>query len=115
MDVRYRVIKSFNDETNRDIPFRETITSDLSGGGMRLLLNEKLEPGTYLECQLFTGTDRNIRFFGKVVRFEYTGSGGKYRYAAGIAYADIDEKEREEVIKYIFEEQRKLLKKGWNR
>ncbi len=115
VDVRYRVIKSISDDDNCDIPFRKTITSDLSGGGIRLLLDEKIDPGTYLECELFTETDRKIRFFGKVVRFEHIGSGGKYRYAAGVAYVDIDEKEREDVIKYIFEEQRKLLKKGWNR
>lgn len=115
VDVRYRVVRSFGDGDDSDSPFRKTITSDLSGGGIRLLLDERLEPGTYLECELLTEGDRKIRFYGKVVRFEYTGTGGKYRYAAGVAYVDIDEREREEVIKYIFKEQRKLLKKDWNR
>lgn len=115
VDVRYRVINPSDNGRNSDIPFRKTITSDLSGGGIRLLLDEKLKPGTYLECELFSETDRKIRFYGKVVRFEYVESEGKYRYAAGIAYVDIDENDREEVIRYIFSEQRKLLKKGWNR
>ncbi|HEY8349316.1 MAG TPA: PilZ domain-containing protein [Clostridia bacterium] len=115
VDVRYRVVSSFYSGSNSDIPFRKTITSDLSGGGIRLLLDEKLGPGTYLECELFSETDRKIRFYGKVVRFENVESQGKYRYAAGVAYVDIDEKDREEVIRYIFSEQRKLLKKGWNR
>lgn len=112
VDVRYRVVRSFDDELNWDIPFRKTITGDLSGGGLRLLLDERLEPGSYVECELFGEDDRKVRFYGKVVRFEYTGDAGRYRYAAGVAYVDIDENERETVIKYIFSEQRKLLKKG---
>ncbi|MDI9499722.1 MAG: PilZ domain-containing protein [Acetivibrionales bacterium] len=112
LDVKYRVLRSLKDRNNSEIPFRKTITSDMSGGGIRILLDERLEPGTYVECELFGENNQKIRFFGKIVRFERTGDAGRYRYATGVAYVDIDEKEREAVIKYIFREQRKLLRKG---
>ena len=111
-DIMYRVVETFGNARRSDIPFRKTITGDLSGGGIRLLLDERLEPGAYIECELFSEDEQKVRFFGKVVRFEHTGNAGRYRYAAGIAYVDIEEKDRDAVIRYIFNEQRKLLRKG---
>ena len=39
---------------------------------------------------------------------------GRFHYEAGIEFIDISELEREKVISFIFDSQRKMLKKGWS-
>ncbi len=112
MEVRYRLLGAFNSRNNDDIPFRTTMANDLSGGGIRLLLDEKLDPGTLVECELFGEQTRAVKFRGVVVRYDDTDNGGQYKYTAGIAYIDIEDADREAVIRYIFREQRRLLSKG---
>jgi len=111
IEVRYRIV-STDEEMGEDSQFRTTMASDLSGGGVRLLLDEKLEPGTLVECELQNVQTGDVWFRGVVVRFEDTGNTGRYKYTAGVAYIDIDENDREAVIRYIFNEQRRLIKKG---
>ncbi|HBW59250.1 MAG TPA: pilus assembly protein PilZ, partial [Thermoanaerobacter sp.] len=50
-----------------------------------------------------------ITVSGKVVRYEELLEKG---YEIGVCYVDIDEKVREKIISYIFEEQRKSRQKG---
>ncbi|HAA63659.1 MAG TPA: pilus assembly protein PilZ [Thermoanaerobacter sp.] len=101
------------------IPFTYTISGgeedkvykgliqDISGGGLRCKVDKKLEVGTIINC-VFT-LDQEITVSGKVVRYEELLEKG---YEIGVCYVDIDEKVREKIISYIFEEQRKSRQKG---
>lgn len=101
------------------IPFTYTISGgeedkvykgliqDISGGGLRCKVDKKLEVGTIINC-VFT-LDQEITVSGKVVRYEELLEKG---YEIGLCYVDIDEKVREKIISYIFEEQRKSRQKG---
>ena len=101
------------------IPFTYTISGgeedkvykgliqDISGGGLRCKVDKKLEVGTIINC-VFT-LDQEIIISGKVVRYEELLEKG---YEIGLCYVDIDEKVREKIISYIFEEQRKSRQKG---
>ncbi|AEM78796.1 flagellar brake protein [Thermoanaerobacter wiegelii] len=101
------------------IPFTYTISGgeedkvykgliqDISGGGLRCKVDKKVEVGTIINC-VFT-LDQEITVSGKVVRYEELLEKG---YEIGLCYVDIDEKVREKIISYIFEEQRKSRQKG---
>jgi len=109
LPVNYRVIESVNMKSNHE--YMETVTRDLSGGGLCMRLKEPVEINKYLECEL--NLPDKIKFIGKVVRLtEYETLQGPYKYEIGVSFVRIDEAMREKVISYIFQEQRRLLKKG---
>ena len=110
--INYRVIDSLNDSVNEEIKLNKTITSDISGGGLCLLLEEAIESGKIVECRINTAPNKVVRFYGKVVKCEKRKFEGKFKYEAGVIYTKIEYKDREEIVKYIFSEQRKLRKKG---
>ncbi len=110
--VRFRVVGSMNDQANENIPFRSTIASNLSGGGLCLLLEEKMEVGELIECEISPEENKVIKFYGKVIRYQKSELDTKLKYEAGIVYIKINNNDREAVVKFIFNEQRKLRKKG---
>ncbi|MCR4434479.1 MAG: flagellar brake protein [Clostridiales bacterium] len=110
--VQYRIVSSYHSEQNGDEPFINAVTKDLSGGGLCIVSKDKIELDKILECQLTLGSDETIKFFGKVIRVVRREDKGNCKYEVGVAFRKIDQKDRESVIKHIFEEQRKLRKKG---
>ena len=112
LPVKFRVVESMNEMVNESIQFRKTIADNLSGGGICLLLEDKLDVGKLVECEITTGEKKEVKFFGKVIRYEKSELEGKFKYEAGIVYIKINNNDREAVVKYIFNEQRKLRKKG---
>lgn len=112
IELKYLVIDTTANNRYGDAPRKRALVDNLSGGGICLLLDEKINAGHIIECELFADQDRKIRFFGNVVRFEEIEKEGRYKYRAGIAYINISDSDREAIIRYIFNEQRKLLEKG---
>lgn len=110
--VQYKQVDTFNAEENSDIPYKKTIANNLSGGGINLFMEEKLEVGSILQCEIVTEQSKKIKFFGKILRYDESGIEGKFKYQAGIAYIQIDNNDREAVVQYIFREQQKLRKRG---
>lgn len=110
--ILFRVVASMNSEVNEKIPFIKTITRDLSGGGLCILLEEKVELNAQVECELMVNNSRSVKFFGKVTKSSKRDPEEKYKFEIGVSIKKIDYKDREAVIGFIFEEQRKLRKKG---
>lgn len=110
--VDYRVVDPDNPKGNDEIPFKKALTNNLSGGGIGILLDEKLDIGSTVECILKTDESSQLRFIGSVKRYEEREIKGKIKYLTGIAYIRINEKDREAVIKFIFNEQRKMRRRG---
>ncbi|AVX20750.1 MULTISPECIES: flagellar brake protein [Carboxydocella] len=93
-----------------DITGTDTVTKDISGGGVRIEIPQPLELGTELELHLKLPKDKIIAV-GKVVRclpLEKPKKG----YNIGIQFTIIEERDRDKIIKYIFDRQRELRKKG---
>ncbi|HHX17261.1 MAG TPA: flagellar brake protein [Clostridium sp.] len=111
--INYKVVKSSKTNFNKDEGFKKTITRDLSGGGTCIKLTEKLNVGDIIECEMLLSDFDKVSFLGKIVRIiECEIDKGIYKYEAGVLFQKIDDKSREKVISYIFQEQRKLIKKG---
>ena len=112
-DLDYRVFADRETKEEERGDYLKGITKDISGGGICLCSDIKPEIGWYVEGKLLLNQD--ILFIGRVVRVINVHDRGKYIYEIGIEFVDITNMNRERIIGYIFEEQRKLLKKGWTK
>lgn len=83
---------------------------DISGGGLAFNANEELEINDFIEVALELNSN-TINLLGKIVRAERDDSKPK-KYSYGINFDKITEVERNVIMRFIFEEQRKLAKKG---
>ena len=79
---------------------------------MGLNTDHKLDIGDMIECNFQLDNENDIKIIGKVVRF---GIADKltYKYDLGISFPKISEGVRDTIIKFIFEKQRELRKKGF--
>ncbi|MDQ2085874.1 flagellar brake protein [Herbivorax sp. ANBcel31] len=111
--IKYKVIKASKSNLKKGEDLKKTITRDLSGGGVCIKLTNRVSVGDILECELFLNDFDKVGFRGKVVRFsEYGVDRGEYKYEIGVSFEKISEKAREKIVSYIFQEQRRLIKKG---
>ena len=95
-----RVIKCFR----KDEEFNALIL-DLSGSGMEIKSNKKLE--TDEEIVSFIKTDDGeFMVKGKIIRVEETSFN---QYSLGIEFMDIEERTREKIIKLVFSIMRKQM------
>lgn len=111
-DISIPVIKEFVIKTKMDeeISSEECRTKDISGSGLRLYSNYKHNVGDMVRCK-FNIEDNLMDIKGKVVRIERVDT-FDYMYSLGIDFVDIDEQERDTIIKFIFEQERILIEKG---
>ena len=96
-------IKLLTDKDKQSQNFKEwlkTYTMDISGGGVRILLDRNIEKGSLL-------------LKGEVVRSQLIQQYPITKYEIGISFVDITEYQRDQIIGFIFEEQRKLRRKGF--
>lgn len=114
LEILYRKIKLEGLEFKPlSSEFIATRTKNISGGGVCILLNEEVEVNTHLECTIEIEKDLNIRFIGRIVRFEKNDDNSlNYKYKAGMAYDIIDSNDREKIVRFIFREQLELRRKG---
>ncbi|EOC99726.1 flagellar brake protein [Caldisalinibacter kiritimatiensis] len=112
LPLNIKMLKKFtplNDKIENDIE-EHCITQDISGGGIRCLCNYKHEIGDIVTCDFL----EELKASGvecEVIRIE-PANNKEYKYSIGMRFTDISKNKRESIIKFIFEEQRKLRKKG---
>lgn len=83
---------------------------DISAGGLLLSSNKELKEKDMLEVTLELNSKKLI-VFGKIVRRTPTVN-SRAAYTYGLQYDRMSEFERNEITKFIFAEQRKLINKG---
>lgn len=95
-----------------NLPLKRSIIVDISGGGLRFVANHAYGIGCTLLCryQLDGEDGRELEVIGKVLDVnELERRPGTYEHR--VQYFNLDEKEREEIIKFIFAEERKDLRR----
>lgn len=112
LDIKCREVEMVNSTAVPKGNFTKGLTRDISGGGTCLALVEGIEKGKFIECELQLSESKIIKFYGTIVRSIKTDSESKNKYEAGVEFYNIDNRSRETIISFIFEEQRKLRKKG---
>ncbi|MCX7795019.1 MAG: flagellar brake protein [bacterium] len=95
-----------------------TYSKDISGGGIRIVLPEVLNIHSIVEVRIeLPPPELSINCEGEIVwidKQEIVVNNRKEEIIhAGIKFTLIEEKERERLIRFLFNYQRNLIKKGW--
>jgi c-di-GMP-binding flagellar brake protein YcgR len=83
---------------------------DLSGGGIKIRTAEKINPGTNLLMWIFLKSDvldKQYYILGNTIECMKGENKNELPYEARIRFVLDDDKTREDIIRYIFEEERK--------
>lgn len=81
--------------------YTETISEDVSAGGISILSRDNFPPGTFLELKFsFPSAPNPIFAIGKVVRREEVQGKGEMKYLLGIKFTNISERDREKIDEY---------------
>lgn len=105
--IKKQIIKK---EDGDEIIVENCRTKDISGSGLKLFSNLEHSIGDKILCQ-FCINDEFIKVESEIVRVEDIDT-FDFRYALGVNFIDITERDRDIIIKFIFEEERLLREKG---
>lgn len=96
------------------LPLKRSIVVDISGGGLRFVADQKYDVESLIYCSYRMMIDNNMKEYnviGKVLRVnEIESHPGEFEHR--VQYVNLEKSEREEIIKFIFEEERKNRQKG---
>jgi c-di-GMP-binding flagellar brake protein YcgR len=100
------------DDLLPELPLKRSIVADISGGGLRFVADYAYEAGSIILCKyrlMIGGRLKEYNIKSKVLAVkELENRKGVYEHR--VQYIDVDSAEREEIIKYIFDQERKTLK-----
>ncbi|MEG1256033.1 flagellar brake domain-containing protein [Clostridium sp.] len=108
-EIGYAIIDKYNERMLHDIEkvdYKSGKSLDLSGGGMRIKIKESLNLNQLIMIKTEVN-NKPVLALGKVARIENS-QGDEHVY--GMAFKYIDNKVREEIIKFIFQNMRKSMK-----
>ncbi len=111
VNVSYCVLDSLDNiefEKKPDELYIKCYTIDISGGGVRILTKHEHEAGTIIKAFIELGQE--ICLINKIVRSTQVVERGRYMYNTAAEIKQIQDKDREEIIRYVFETQRERLK-----
>jgi len=105
-DIKYHVIK---DDDEQGYNFKKTTAIDLSGGGLLMILKDDLNLRDELLFKLNID-ELNKLVKGKIVRIKHNKDG--YSKTAGVEFIDLNRQDRDKIISFLFNYQRKLRRRG---
>lgn len=95
------------------LPLKRSVIVDISGGGIRFLSTQKYEPGSLLYCSYHLvkgGVSKQYEIICKVLSVkDVPNRPGTFEHR--VQYYNMDVATREEIIKFIFEEERRSRQK----
>ena len=98
---------------DNDEPMEKGMIVDISGGGIRFISSERFDENTriFICYQLpQRGSPKDYRIIGQILKTrELENKQGSFEHR--VKYTNIDEDDREDIIHYIFEEERKLMRR----
>lgn len=109
MEEEIKAIEKFDYQLIAGLPLTKGEIVDISGGGIRFVTSDRYEPGTQIVVYF------NLNVHGKESTYELIGEVlsskqndvNKGIYEHRLKFTAIDNRKREEIIRYIFEEERK--------
>ncbi|MCF6097056.1 flagellar brake protein [Thermovorax subterraneus] len=85
---------------------------DLSASGALIYFGRQLEKGDFVELKLPLDF-KELELKARVVRIEKDQLRRVQQYNVGVQFIDISEQQRDDIIKFVLAEQRKLRQKGY--
>lgn len=99
-------------ELQPGLPLKRSVIVDISGGGLRFMSEQRYEPDSLICCNYYLlkgGRRKKYEVIGKVLAVrELENKPGTFEHR--VQYYNLDVGTREEIIKFIFEEERKIRK-----
>ena len=95
------------------LPLKRSVIVDISGGGLRFISEQKYEEGSMIYCSyhlLVNGTRKLYELVSKVLEVKPV-ENRKGVFEHRVQYVNISEGMREQIIRYIFQEERKNMKR----
>ena len=109
-------IKAFEEKQNillPELPLRQGVIMDISGGGLKFIATVPYEKGNLIFCTYSLEREngpKEYNLVGEVLEVhEVAGRPGVYEHR--VKFTNIRESERDEIIRYIFDEERKQRRK----
>ena len=94
---------------SKGLPLKQSVIVDISGGGLRFLSTQRYEPGSLIYCSyhlMYNGEHKKYEVISRVISaIELDNRKGTFEHR--VQFYDLDPTIREEIIKYIFEEERR--------
>jgi len=81
---------------------------NISGAGLRLTTSERFSIGDVLEVKTFLSTQKHraLRLYGKIISIEERSEG----YETSLSFVQMDDTVRDEIVKFVFEREREILR-----
>lgn len=115
MEARYRILEDYSEDVPpapaKDEEYRKASVKNISGSGICMVLEEEASKGCFMDVILFMGKTARVKAVCNAVRISRIRYGKATKFEAGLHFVKISEADQEAVIKYIFKQQRLLLKK----
>lgn len=109
LDVKKKVNYRILDDNLKPITkMKETETIDISGGGLKMVLNEVINKGTLIELYIQIPELENTAIISRIVNIFDLPDG----IAVGVKFVEIDRYIREDIIGWLFDYQRELRQRG---
>lgn len=106
---RYDCILPFEYKLITDPQRYEGLIKNISGGGICFITNHKFDGKSLIACFMNLEGDQ-FDCVGEVLRI-MPSDNASYRYEVNVKFSKITDVNREKIVKYIFEEQRRIQKK----
>ena len=107
------IVEKGNNYLVPGLPLKRSVIVDISGGGIRFIGDYAYEPDSLVCCKYNLVVDGNAKEYTLIAKVlmvrELEDRPGVFEHRA--QYINIDTSEREEIIRFIFEEERKHRKK----
>lgn len=109
LNAKYRVLLEPKSEETPPV-YKKAFTRNLSGNGSGIAIGEELKKNTLIELEISISKDVFIKIEGKVIRCTELPSQREKKFECGLYFTKISQKDQDILIKYIFDQQRMMLK-----
>jgi c-di-GMP-binding flagellar brake protein YcgR len=109
--LKYRIVA--DTKKTQDIPFISGTVADISGSGLCFNSSEELPIGSLIECVLDI-EPKQVLLIGKIARCvvkKTDDSDQMFNHEVGILFSEIEERNRELIVRFIFNEERRQISK----
>ena len=95
------------------LPLKRSVIADISGGGLRFVADYKYDKDSLILCRyhlMIKGNTRDYEIVCKILDVkEVPNKPGEYEHR--VQYINVDNEDREEIIQFIFDEERRIRRR----
>lgn len=110
-DVEYKICTNITLQGADSSTYNKALTKNISGSGACIAVDEEIKKDTFLDIRINLGEGIIVKAKCLVLRSMPLGISNAPKYELGLHFIEITPQNQDYIIKFIFEQQRRLLKK----